>query len=284
MNAFVLNNLLDSSSVELLKTSTKNRQKFFEDNSFYAEANWLDADAIPNNLIEKYILDTHKMAYTGDEKIAGFEWWIHDIYEETNLVGLHFDLDEEHHYKTNKRVCPLRSTVTYLTDTADAPTLLLDVMQLSSDPDDVSDTINQAAYSYPKVGKMLSFDSRYLHAALPPDFAFRRLCLMYNVWDYKLPWLNDPSLWPENWDKMNTLKIPNKNFTEEINKNFKPNNNVKEKTATLVDENQVETEEHTLSIYDLTFDIELIYEKNIEEDFIMMNHDVKVERKTCSNE
>ena len=151
------------------------------------------------------------VAYYYDPETSGAEWWVQirpspptgrysmhassgadaSNNEEDDMtksgISFHWDKDEEFRLLTggSMYIHPHLSTVTYLTDFG-APTMVLSkrVDPLSgSYITDVSDDGNvsnvEGFVSFPKQGKHLSFDGRYLHAApsdLLMDGLFKQQC------------------------------------------------------------------------------------------------------------
>tara|TARA_R100001510_G_C7639918_1_gene197639 strand:+ start:391 stop:1233 length:843 start_codon:yes stop_codon:yes gene_type:complete len=160
---------------------------------------WLDKTAEPKNTIEKYILSTYKkvIADSGidESQVAGFEWWHHHAIREMDVIDIHFDCDEHKSTARNSTgmVTPLRGTVTYIEEPNQAPTVIFGIKQESESVSDISDNISNVAYSYPKKGRLLSFDGSYMHGVFPPKSPMIRMTLMYNIWQYRLPELADHS-------------------------------------------------------------------------------------------
>ena len=168
---------------------------------------WLDITAEPKNTIEKYILSTYKKVIADsnidESEVVGFEWWHHHAIRDTEVISIHFDCDESKSNaldRSNTRmVTPLRGTVTYLEEPNQAPTVIFGIKQESEAVSGISDNIKNVAYSYPKKGRLLSFDGSYMHGVFPPKTRMIRMTLMYNIWQYRLPEFanhSESSEWP----------------------------------------------------------------------------------------
>jgi len=180
---------------------------------------WISANADiqqPRCYLEKMALEVfHHHVPSGfyyDQETSGAEWWVqirpsppagrysmHAFAEADNEAGegeddmakagisFHWDKDEDFRLLTggSMYIHPHLSTVTYLTDLG-APTMVLskrvDPMTGAyvSDVDDDGSVSNvNGLVSFPKQGKHLSFDGRYLHAApsdLLSDGLFEEQC------------------------------------------------------------------------------------------------------------
>ena len=149
---------------------------------------WMPADAEPRCTLEKMALDVlqHHVGELPPGTSCGAEWWVQlrPSPEGTGRYSLHGDQDDDlskngisFHWDKDEDlrillggstyVHPHLSTVTYLTDLG-APTLVADCTIGCLDgawkvPDEPRGLV-----SWPRVGKHLSFDGRYLHAA-PPE-------------------------------------------------------------------------------------------------------------------
>ncbi len=161
---------------------------------------WLDKDAKPKNMIEKYILNAYQMISKNEgeiEDLAGFEWWVHhskpDEFREEiqsdEYICLHIDRDENHYMLTRELIKPKRATILYLTTIDDAPTVIADAKSdyNDSNPKNIDKEFNNLVFSFPEEGKLTTFDGQYMHGAmheLLPDS--ERLVIMVNYWNYKL--------------------------------------------------------------------------------------------------
>jgi hypothetical protein len=160
---------------------------------------WVPADgSAPRCTLEQFALNIFHQHVPSDVKYdpknSGAEWWVQlrpspegtgrysmhdDKPDEISKTGIsfHWDKDEDLRILTGGTtyVHPHISTVTYLTDYG-SPTLAVNcrVHNLSGEyiipgenADNSSDDHVEGFVSWPKAGKHLSFDGRYLHAALP---------------------------------------------------------------------------------------------------------------------
>jgi hypothetical protein len=111
--------------------------------------------------------------------ILGAEWWVQvkpvssasdeekvaDALESDHLqeeaIDLHYDKDEEMAASFGLGVFPSLSTVTYLTDSSAAPTLIFSRRYDSNEEETMSDML----ISHPSCGKHVVFDGRLLHGA-----------------------------------------------------------------------------------------------------------------------
>jgi hypothetical protein len=161
---------------------------------------WLDKDAKPKNMIEKYVLNSYKMIskHEGEIKdLAGFEWWVHHTqpddsgneYFTGDTIALHIDRDENHYMLTRELVKPKRGTILYLTTIDDAPTIITDLKSNYGDtnPKNIDKELNNMAFSFPEIGKITTFDGQYMHGAMEElSPKSERMTIMVNYWHYKL--------------------------------------------------------------------------------------------------
>mgnify|MGYP001166762573 FL=1 len=145
---------------------------------------WVGRYDEPENTIEKYIQDCYSMYYEEKYPTAqGFEWWFHVFTTEDRGIGFHSDHDETHRQREGTMKYPLRSTITYIRDPNLSPTIILN-SQTGKYPNEVKMfPPTEIVVSNPDDGKLLDFDSRYLHAVFPPNKG--RMTLMFNIWDYR---------------------------------------------------------------------------------------------------
>lgn len=174
---------------------------------------WMPSNGAPRCALERMALDVfrHHMpddspaASRLDANTSGAEWWVQirpsvpksgryamlagdDVDNDDVMAGIsfHWDKDEELRIHTGMFIHPHISTVTYMTDIG-APTFVIDkrVDYISGVPiAEQEGNVPNGFCSWPKSGKHLSFDGRYLHAA-PSDFmekgAFQKQCQVPNV-------------------------------------------------------------------------------------------------------
>ena len=172
-------------------------------------------------ILEQVALEIFRLHTTGvsfDADSSGVEWWVQVRRKHTELsdpeeedgeqdgadeeeeedkrhgesIPFHFDTDEVLGSSFGVHASPHLSTVTYLTDWG-APTI---VLNKRCEPDGTvsEDPISSAFVSFPRRGKSMVFDGRYLHAApqelrlLRPKTLTQeteeglRVSLLVNVW------------------------------------------------------------------------------------------------------
>jgi hypothetical protein len=147
---------------------------------------WFSFDDLPQNNIEKFILETFNILFPEIDKdeILGFEWWFHNT-KTIKEVQPHFDCDEYKRSNQNIIVPPLGCSVTYLTDSLLSPTIITNIKSDNKEYKSILPT--EMVYSFPGVGKTITFGPLYLHGIknYPNDLDKERLTLLYNVWNYK---------------------------------------------------------------------------------------------------
>ena len=146
---------------------------------------WVGVEDAPRNNLELFTFKSLEILHPSipREQICGFEWWYH-IGKTIRGVNPHFDCDE--HKKMNEKIIstPLGCSVNYLTDSAEAPTVITDVEpEWHCEPRFYSPT--QVSYSFPQKGKSITFDPKYLHGIKNATLASDRITLMCNVWGYR---------------------------------------------------------------------------------------------------
>jgi hypothetical protein len=168
----------------------------------YSEGNtfWVSAVSEPATSLEQVALNIfrfHTAGATFDPTRSGAEWWTLAMDAEISQVGFHWDKD----YSLERdgiNASPHLATVTYLSD-AGAPTFMTSKTCGPYLAADISGVAGSALLSRPQVGKHISFDGRFLHAA--PDelnlwketqhlekcmgaagAAPRRLSFLVNIW------------------------------------------------------------------------------------------------------
>lgn len=143
-----------------------------------------------------------------DQNNCGCEWWIQmrpspnkkrlnsDSREAVNGIQFHWDKDETLRDLSGGRlfIHPHLSTVTYLTSEG-APTMVFE----DTTPDEgmLNQDIEEAYISWPRTGKHLSFDGRFLHGAPSDLLASRddssmnsdktRVTFLVNIWLFHQP-------------------------------------------------------------------------------------------------
>ena len=165
---------------------------------------WLSMNDNPRCMLEKMakkIFNTHVKDKSGlDPKSCGCEWWVQvrpsegkrinsNSSEAKNGIQFHWDKDETlRDVGGGIFIHPHLSTVTYFTNEG-SPTMVFQ----DSAPDEglLSRKIQEAFISFPKVGKHLSFDGRFLHGApsdLSPDSLDKvRVTFLVNIWLHHKP-------------------------------------------------------------------------------------------------
>ncbi len=172
------------------------------------ETFWVDPSIDPIELSELEllawtILNGHCQRYS--LKGCGAEWWVQVknvssqrsngdrmVDNTSEAVDLHYDKDETIAEKFGIGVFPLISTVTYLTDSGNAPPTVV-FSKRYDQPED--ETISEMLLSYPRQGNHLVFDGRLLHGA-PANYLLRRpgvgdnrsysdirVTFLVNIWD-----------------------------------------------------------------------------------------------------
>jgi hypothetical protein len=173
------------------------------------ETFWLDPSDDPMELCDLEllawtILNGHCQRY--NLKGYGAEWWVQvknvsslrmsaevrTLDNASEAVDLHYDKDETIAEKFGIGVFPLVSTVTYLTDSGNAPPTVV-FSKRYDQPED--DSISEMLLSYPRQGNHLVFDGQLLHGA-PANYLLRRpdvgdnrsysdirVTFLVNIWD-----------------------------------------------------------------------------------------------------
>lgn len=167
---------------------------------------WLSCQDKPRCLLEQIAKDIfmHHVSSTNieelDPKTCGLEWWVQlrpspnqnrinsQSAEAQRGIEFHWDKDETLRDMCEIFVHPHLSTVTYLTDDG-APTVVFE----GSMPDEelMDHGMNCAFISWPRCGKHLSFDGRFLHGA-PSNIQKKpsedvRVTFLVNIWLYHKP-------------------------------------------------------------------------------------------------
>lgn len=166
---------------------------------------WLSAQDEPRCLLERFAKDIfmhHTKKLKGlNSSNCGCEWWV-QFRPTTNTnrinsrsqeaqegIEFHWDKDEALRDAAGVFVHPHLSTVTYLTDNG-APTMVFD----DSMPDErlMDRGMKSAFVSWPRKGKHLVFDGRFLHGApsnlLPKEENIDvRVTFLVNIWLHHKP-------------------------------------------------------------------------------------------------
>ncbi|CAM9901735.1 unnamed protein product, partial [Discosporangium mesarthrocarpum] len=130
----------------------------------------MQADAEPRNGLEGLALDifrahTSQARFNAANSGAEVEWWEKGVIEDTDDIGWHWDKDYGME-SAGINVHPCVATVTYLS-TNGGPTVVLQKKgpMACEDAHLVEGVATKAWVSRPLIGKHISFDGRYLHAA-----------------------------------------------------------------------------------------------------------------------
>lgn len=167
---------------------------------------WLSAKDEPRCLLERFAKDifmyhTKKLKDIVDSSNCGCEWWVQfrpttnsnrinsGSREAQRGIEFHWDKDEALRDAAGVFVHPHLSTVTYLTD-GGAPTIVFD----DSIPDEalIDREMKNSFISWPRRGKHLVFDGRFLHGA-PSDLLSEketvnlRVTFLVNIWLHHKP-------------------------------------------------------------------------------------------------
>ncbi len=167
---------------------------------------WLSYQDKPRCLLEQLAIDIfmHHVKSSNtkvlDPKTCGAEWWVQlrpspnqnrinsQSVEAQRGIEFHWDKDETLRDVGGLFVHPHISTVTYLTDDG-APTMVYE----GSMPDEglIDRGMNGAFISWPRRGKHLSFDGRFLHGA-PSNLQKKlsqdvRVTFLVNIWLHHKP-------------------------------------------------------------------------------------------------
>eukprot|EP00933_Yihiella_yeosuensis_P082696 TRINITY_DN9666_c0_g1_i1.p1 TRINITY_DN9666_c0_g1~~TRINITY_DN9666_c0_g1_i1.p1 ORF type:complete len:424 (-),score=88.41 TRINITY_DN9666_c0_g1_i1:196-1467(-) len=173
------------------------RETGFGERYSRGETFWVSADSTPKTLMETLALELFRLhtsqvvTATGapgfDPTHSGAEWWTQVINSEDD-IGWHWDRDYGLEADERIRLHPHVASVTYLSDTG-APTLILEAVE-PPEGDGGGATkplaISRAHVSHPQIGKHISFDGRWLHAA-PSDTiddakSGKRVTFLVNIW------------------------------------------------------------------------------------------------------
>lgn len=192
---------------------------------------WLSADGAPRCALEALALETFRRATrTAEAKISvsvakgkefvtaatydpsnsGAEWWT-QVIDDEDEIGWHWDKDYALE-GSGVNVHPQLGTVTYLCDHG-APTVVVNRptdVQCDLDGGDVGvcGAVTECAVSWPKWGKQITFDGKFLHGA-PAELARgptrgeQRVTFLVNVWLNHKPVTAEPL----SADELGTMKL-----------------------------------------------------------------------------
>jgi len=151
---------------------------------YYTNVFLLDTTKEYFTLIEKYVYliamyQFQQLNINYDSSIHHIEfWWRNDVYRD-----FHIDCDEEYRSDTGNYKTPILSNVFYLCDSSYA-TILTNVDFEKYKYKDFEK--NSISVSFPKIGKLVSFDSKYFHGVLNMSHiksTENRSVLMINLWN-----------------------------------------------------------------------------------------------------
>ena len=163
---------------------------------------WIGLYDEPDNLIEQFIIDSYDFHFADKcQSVVGFEWWIHVMDKDNQMITFHADHDEDKRINEGDMSFPMLGTCLYLDDTIN-PTIFLDTEHTSTYEKQIEPfPPTNAVFSYADKGKFLVYNPRYLHGILPSSD--KQSTLWYNVWHYKPKNLDRVGLSRLNYDKKN---------------------------------------------------------------------------------
>lgn len=177
-------------SVDCDLNELKELDNFIYENNYnknkehYTNVFLLDTSKEFFTLIEKYVYSIamyqfQQLNIKYDSTIHHIEfWWRNDIYRD-----FHIDCDEEYRSDTGNYKTPMLSNVFYLCDSSYA-TVLTNIDFEKYKYKDFEK--NSVSISFPKIGKLVSFNSKYFHGVLnmsPTKSTENRSVLMINLWN-----------------------------------------------------------------------------------------------------
>lgn len=140
--------------------------------------------------LAKYIFDFHTKdrALSFDPARSGAEWWTQCI-DASDEIGLHWDRDYAIEGDCGINVHPHLATVTYLSDVG-TPTIVLENAPPLFSADETRPEVVALHVSWPRRGKHIAFDGRWLHGApdgfpqsrRAPRAGEKRITFLVNVW------------------------------------------------------------------------------------------------------
>ena len=195
--------LRDCEAAHTAKTTKKKKNSAYSSGSTF----WVGAEEKPRCALEALALETFRLATEeafaatrgegdGAEGGAGYdptrsgaEWWT-QVIDDRDEIGWHWDKDYALE-QSGVNVHPQLGTVTYFCDRG-APTVIVDRptdVQYDEESGDVGSlgTVSECAVSWPRWGKQITFDGKFLHGA-PLAFAAReresgkRVTFLVNIW------------------------------------------------------------------------------------------------------
>lgn len=151
------------------------------------------AELSPLERLARHVFEFHTRGLGFDARRSGAEWWTMVIGASRDAVGLHWDRDYNLEADHGVNVHPAFATVTYLSDVGH-PTVILEnaAPVLATDPPPAGARAVHVAW--PRAGKHVSFDGRWLHgvpggvpAARPGSEEELRVTFLVNVWLNHVP-------------------------------------------------------------------------------------------------
>eukprot|EP01063_Lacrimia_lanifica_P034992 TRINITY_DN657_c0_g1_i7.p1 TRINITY_DN657_c0_g1~~TRINITY_DN657_c0_g1_i7.p1 ORF type:complete len:373 (+),score=87.23 TRINITY_DN657_c0_g1_i7:740-1858(+) len=149
---------------------------------------WVGCDDQPRCLPEilaLQIFQQHARGAEYDPKRSGAEWWTL-VLDGDSEVGWHWDKDYALEEPLQMNIYPHVATVTYLSDWG-APTFVARSVAPPMVSDAIPPTIEEYHFTYPKTGRHMAFDGRFLHGskavrhrAVPKGEC--RVTILVNVW------------------------------------------------------------------------------------------------------
>tara|TARA_S200000501_G_scaffold112918_1_gene106162 strand:- start:1232 stop:1963 length:732 start_codon:yes stop_codon:yes gene_type:complete len=157
---------------------------------------WIGLHDEPDNPIEQFIIDSYDFHFAHKcEGVVGFEWWIHVMEKDTQMITFHADHDEDKRINEGDMSFPMLGTCLYLDDIPN-PTIFFNTEQTSKYEKEIEPfPPTSAVFSYADKGKFLVYNPRYLHGILP--CSDKQSTLWYNVWHYK----------PKNLDRVGLSRL-----------------------------------------------------------------------------
>jgi hypothetical protein len=151
-----------------VKTTTRGQGIPYETNATY----WIGAGEEPSTALEQFVLDIFRFHVRGhdgtfDVARSGAEWWTQVVDSERD-IGFHWDRDYEVQREQGLCIHPHLATVTYLSGSGGAPTVVVPAaspLAASDLPAACLGPLRNAHACWPVPGSHLAFDGRLLHGA-----------------------------------------------------------------------------------------------------------------------
>ena len=147
---------------------------------------WYDLSKPPSNIIENYIMKSAQQH--GLDGYLGAEWWIRSHDDINSQWYFHVDGDVDRFRETGEYLAAPFCTVTYLSD-GGQPTVVCDQHHdwLKNDSVYVTGNCDWTLWSYPKMGKHISWGLPYFHGVVANmghiPAGDKRVTLMFNLWN-----------------------------------------------------------------------------------------------------